>query len=196
MVTSYLGGHPNYLDRWLHLARPKFPSVATLRRGATRRELQRGASDPAPPGTCRSSKAGESALSDGQAMMRFSPMWEAGCSGVPSLDNEQWQRTRVSFACKTSSHETRPSEHQRKGRGLHEKPRPNETSTSLSREKPSWNGSRSCTALQGLLRLAQRTTPTGDEGPRRDTIPGLFWHYYYTVARCHFTILTFVTNPP
>jgi hypothetical protein len=84
-ATSDLGSRPGYHDEQLHLARPKVPSSAIPRQAPPPGgELQRGASWPALLGTCRSSEAGGSALSDGQVMMRFSPTWEADCPGVPS----------------------------------------------------------------------------------------------------------------
>jgi hypothetical protein len=53
---------------------------------------------------------------------------------------------------------------------------PTRLSTLMSRENPSWDGSRSYAALQRLPQLAQRTAPTGDEGPRCDTVPTLLLH--------------------
>jgi hypothetical protein len=111
------------------------------------------------------------------------------------LDNEQWQRTHESFACKISNEGTRPSRHQREGRGLHEKPRPIKTGKTMSREKPPWNGRRSHAALRRIPRLAQCTTPTGDQGPRCDTAPALFRQCYCIVAGHCFTILTLVHQP-
>jgi hypothetical protein len=110
-------------------------------------------------------------------MMRFSQCgkWTAPVSH--HLDVELWQRTHESFTCKTSNNETRPSGHQREGRGLHEKPRPNKTGATISREKPPWNGSHGYVTLRRLPWLAQRTTPTGDKGPQRDTILALLLHY-------------------
>jgi hypothetical protein len=83
-TTSDLGGRPGYLNGQLHLARPKVPSAAIPQRGPPGGGLQRGASCSAPPGTCRSIKAGRSTLSHGKAIMRFSSTWEADCSTVPS----------------------------------------------------------------------------------------------------------------
>jgi hypothetical protein len=90
-TTSNLGDRParpkerpSYLDGWLCPARPKVPSIAAHRRGPPRRGLQLCVSGPASLGTCMSSKAGGYMLSDGQAMMRFSPVWEADYPGVPS----------------------------------------------------------------------------------------------------------------
>jgi hypothetical protein len=85
-ATSDLGGRLAYLDRWLRLALPKVPSATTPRQGGPGGELQHGASSPAPPGTCRSSRASGSTLSGGQDVMRFSPAWEADYSDVPSSE--------------------------------------------------------------------------------------------------------------
>jgi hypothetical protein len=74
-ATSDLGSHFGYLDgrpfRCNTLAGPLGDScnVAKLLRAA---------------GTCRSSEASRSPLLDGQAMVRFSPTWDADCPGIPS----------------------------------------------------------------------------------------------------------------
>jgi hypothetical protein len=42
-------------------------------------------------------------------MMKFFPVWQVDCPGVPSPDTEQWPRICGSFACKTSNNVTRPN---------------------------------------------------------------------------------------
>jgi hypothetical protein len=194
-ATSDLGGHPSYLDRRLRLARHKAPFSAIHQPGPPRCRLQRGASCPAPPGTCRSSGARGSALSKGQAMMRFSRVWEADCSGVQSPGC--WtvaKETRILHQQDIRRRDPTPQVSERRLR-LEQEARPNGTGMLLGGEKPPWNGSSSYTALWRLPRLVHVTVPTGDEGPWHGAVPALFRHCYNTVAGCRFTILTLVHQP-
>jgi hypothetical protein len=108
-------------------------------------------------------------------MMRLSPAWQVDCSGVPSLDTEQWPRKRESFAYKTSNNVIRPIKHQRDGRGLHGKPRPTMTSRLLGRKE-------AVSRQKPKLRRSTKATHAGaaydTNGRQRPTV----WHCSNTVA--------------